>query len=108
MLGRQAAQKAIDDRRLEAVGFAVTHELSNAVENEPACGIAAGQEIRFAEILFERPHRTDRLFGEYALNHESTLYGEVSENFLGLVTERMGSAPAVFSFVQGLDRPDAV
>ena len=46
---------------------------------------------------------TDRLFRDYASDHESTLYGEVSENFLNLVTERMGSAPAVFSFVQGLD-----
>ena len=51
---------------------------------------------------------TDRLFREYASDHESTLYGEVSENFLNLVRERMGSAPAVFSFVQGLDQPAAV
>ena len=40
MLGRQAAQEAIDDPRLEGVGLAVAHELPDAVEDEPARGIA--------------------------------------------------------------------
>ena len=51
---------------------------------------------------------TDRLFRDYASDHQSTLYGEVSENFLNLVTERMGSAPPVFTFMQGLDQPATV
>jgi quinol monooxygenase YgiN len=51
---------------------------------------------------------TDRLFRDYASDHRSTLYGEVSENFLNLVKERMGAAPAVFSFLQGLERAATV
>ena len=42
------------------------------------------------------------LFRDYAYDHRATLYGEVSQDFVDLVTERMG-APTVFSFVQGLD-----
>ena len=45
---------------------------------------------------------TDRLFRDYASDHQATLYGEVSENFLNLARERMGVAPAVFSWQQGL------
>jgi hypothetical protein len=44
------------------------------------------------------------LFRDYAYDHRSTIYGEVSENFINLVKERMGAAPPVFSFLQGLDR----
>ena len=51
---------------------------------------------------------TDRLFRDYASDHHSSLYGEVSENFLNLVTERMGATPPVFSFLQGLDQPATV
>lgn len=51
---------------------------------------------------------TSRLFRDYASDHRSTLYGEVSEDFLSLVKERMGAAPAVFSFLQGLERPATV
>jgi len=51
---------------------------------------------------------TDRLFREYASDHQSTLFGDVSQNFLDLVTERMGAAPPVFSFLQGLDQPATV
>jgi quinol monooxygenase YgiN len=47
---------------------------------------------------------TDRLFREYASDHRSTLYGEVSENFLNLLKERMGATPVVFSFVHGRER----
>jgi quinol monooxygenase YgiN len=47
---------------------------------------------------------TNRLFRDYAFDHQSTLYGEVSESFLTLVKERMGAAPAVFTFLQGLER----
>ena len=50
----------------------------------------------------------DRLFRDFAFDHRSTLYGEVSENFLNLVKERMGTTPAVFSFLQGLDRSATV
>jgi quinol monooxygenase YgiN len=45
------------------------------------------------------------LFRDYASDHRSTIYGEVSEQFLRLVRERMGAAPTVFSFVQGLGQP---
>ena len=50
---------------------------------------------------------TVRLFSDFAYDHHSTLYGEVSENFIKLVTERMG-APTVFSFVQGIEQPATV
>ena len=48
------------------------------------------------------------LFRDYASDHRSTIYGEVSENFVNLVKERMGAAPAVFSFLQGLERAATV
>ena len=44
------------------------------------------------------------LFRDYAFDHHSSIYGEVSQNFVNLVKERMGAAPAVFSFLQGLER----
>jgi quinol monooxygenase YgiN len=44
------------------------------------------------------------LFRDYAYDHRSRIYGEVSENFVNLVKERMGAAPAVFSVLQGLER----
>jgi quinol monooxygenase YgiN len=43
------------------------------------------------------------LFRDYATDHRSTIYGEVSNNFLDLVKERMGAAPPVFTFLQGLE-----
>ena len=43
-------------------------------------------------------------FRDYAFDHHSSIYGEVSQNFVNLVKERMGAAPAVFSFLQGLER----
>ena len=45
------------------------------------------------------------LFRDYAYDHRSALYGEVSENFLNLVKARMGAAPTVFSFLQGIEQP---
>jgi quinol monooxygenase YgiN len=48
------------------------------------------------------------LFRDYAYDHQSTLYGEVSQNFLALVNQRMGAAPAVFSFLQGLEKSATV
>jgi quinol monooxygenase YgiN len=45
---------------------------------------------------------TQRLFRDYASDHRSTLYGKVSEGFLHLVKERMGTEPDVFTFLQGL------
>ena len=48
------------------------------------------------------------LFRDYASDHRSTIYGEVSEQFLGLVKERMGAAPTVFSFLQGLGQSATV
>lgn len=48
------------------------------------------------------------LFRDHAFDHHSTICGEVSENFINLVKERMGAAPAVFSFLQGLERAATV
>ena len=48
------------------------------------------------------------LFRDYAYDHRSTIYGEVSESFVNLVKERMGATPPVFSFLQGLERTATV
>lgn len=48
------------------------------------------------------------LFRDYAYDHRSTIYGEVSQDFLHLVEERMGAAPSTFSFVMGLERSATV
>jgi quinol monooxygenase YgiN len=42
------------------------------------------------------------LFRDYAYDHHATIYGEVSQNFINLVTERMG-APTVYAYLAGLD-----
>jgi hypothetical protein len=42
------------------------------------------------------------LFRDSAFDHHSTIYGEVSQNFINLVTERMG-APTVYAYLAGLD-----
>jgi hypothetical protein len=42
------------------------------------------------------------LFRDYAYDHRATIYGEVSRNFINLVTERMG-APTVYAYLSGLD-----
>jgi quinol monooxygenase YgiN len=47
------------------------------------------------------------LFRDYAFDHHSSIYGEVSQDFIDLVTARMGP-PAVFAFTQGLDAPAPV
>jgi quinol monooxygenase YgiN len=44
------------------------------------------------------------LFRDYAFDHHSSIYGEVSQDFIDLVTARMGP-PAVFAFTQGLNSP---
>ena len=46
-------------------------------------------------------------FRDYAFDHHSSIYGEVSQDFIDLVTQRMGP-PAVFAFTQGLDSPASV
>ena len=48
------------------------------------------------------------LFRDYASDHRSTIFGEVSEQFLDLVRQRMGAAPTVFRFLDGLDQPATV
>lgn len=45
---------------------------------------------------------TAALFRECVVDHHATLYGEVSADFVRLVTERMG-APSVFTFMHGLE-----
>ena len=48
------------------------------------------------------------LFRDFAYDHRSALYGEVSQDFINLVKDRMGATPAVFSFAQGLERSATV
>ena len=50
---------------------------------------------------------TTVLFRDYAFGHHSSIYGDVSQDFVDLVTRRMGP-PAVFAFTQGLDSPGSV
>ena len=45
---------------------------------------------------------TVALFTDYAFDHHASIYGDVSQDFINLVTERMGP-PAVFAFTQGLE-----
>ena len=47
------------------------------------------------------------LFRDYAFDHHASIYGDVSQGFIDLVTERMGP-PAVFAFTHGLDSPTSV
>jgi quinol monooxygenase YgiN len=47
------------------------------------------------------------LFRDYAFDHHSSIYGEVSPDFIDLVTKRMGP-PAVFAFTQGLESSASV
>jgi quinol monooxygenase YgiN len=44
------------------------------------------------------------LFRDYAFDHHASIYGDVSQGFIDLVTARMGP-PAVFAFTQGLNSP---
>jgi quinol monooxygenase YgiN len=46
------------------------------------------------------------LFRDYAFDHHATIFGEVSQGFIDLVTERMGR-PTVFAFLQGLHAPSS-
>ena len=48
------------------------------------------------------------LFRDYAYDHRSTVYGEVSQDFINLIKARMGAAPTTFSFVQGLEESATV
>ena len=47
------------------------------------------------------------LFRDYASDHQATICGEVSQDFINLVTERMGP-PTVLAFLQGLESPVSV
>jgi quinol monooxygenase YgiN len=44
------------------------------------------------------------LFRDHAVDHQAAIFGEVSQGFINLATERMGP-PTVFAFVQGLRTP---
>jgi len=46
---------------------------------------------------------TTRLFSEFASGHRSTLFGQVSPAFTKVMEARMGAAPPVFTFLNGLD-----
>jgi len=47
------------------------------------------------------------LFRDYAFDHHAAIYGLVSQDFITLVTERMGP-PTVFAFAHGLESPASV
>jgi quinol monooxygenase YgiN len=74
-------------------------------EDGPECEVheAFSDERGLIEHKMRTMEATNRLFRDYATDHQSTLFGEVSVNFLNLVRERMGAAPPVFWFLQGLD-----
>jgi quinol monooxygenase YgiN len=44
------------------------------------------------------------LFRDYASDHHATIFGDVSQGFIDMATERMGP-PTIYSFVQGLQAP---
>jgi quinol monooxygenase YgiN len=48
------------------------------------------------------------LFRDYAYDHRSIIYGEVSQDFINVVKARMGAAATTFSFVQGLEQSATV
>ena len=48
------------------------------------------------------------LFRDYAYDHRSTVYGELSQDFIDLMKARMGAAPTTFSFVHGLEQSATV
>ena len=48
------------------------------------------------------------LFRDYAYDHQSTIYGDVSQDFINLLKARMGVAPTTFSFVRGLEESATV
>jgi hypothetical protein len=48
------------------------------------------------------------LFRDYAYDHRSTVYGEVSQDFINLIKTRMGAALTTFSFLQGLEESATV
>ena len=48
------------------------------------------------------------LFRDYAYDHRSIVYGEISHNFINLIKARMGAAPTTFSFLQGLEQSATV
>ena len=47
------------------------------------------------------------LFRDHAFDHHATIYGDVSQGFIDLVTKRMGP-PTVFAFTHGLQSPASV
>lgn len=42
------------------------------------------------------------LFRDYAYDHHATIYGQVSQKFIDMATERMG-APTVYTYLEGID-----
>jgi quinol monooxygenase YgiN len=57
-------------------------------------------------LMEHQMHITDArtvLFRDFASDHASALYGDVSQDFLSLISGRTGAAPPVFTFFQGLD-----
>lgn len=64
-------------------------------------------EIGLIEHKMNTMEPTVALFGNFAFDHHATIYGEVSQDFINLATERMG-APTVYTFLQGLEPSLAV
>jgi hypothetical protein len=73
-------------------------------EDETACEVheTFADEHGLIEHQMHIMEARSVLFRDHASDHRSTIYGEVTEQFLGLVKERMGAAPSVFSFFHRL------
>jgi len=71
-----------------------TGEVHEMFDGEPGLVEHKMHTMEATAVLLER----------YASDHRATIYGTVSDDFVKLVEARMGAAPTVFSFVQGLGR----
>ncbi len=83
----------------EAIRTAVTDELADAVEDEPAGGIALRQQLRLADVAVDRQHRADLLLCQRA-EHGRVLRGKAAE---GERAPRLGGQRA--GFLRKVQRP---
>jgi quinol monooxygenase YgiN len=85
------------DTRTLRCDFFVTHDGTDCEVHE-----RFADEQGLIEHKMNTMDPTMVLFRDYAFDHQATIFGEVSEGFINLATERMGP-PTVFTFVDGLD-----
>ena len=76
-------------------------------DDETECEVheAFPNEQGLIEHKLNTMEATAVLFRDYAFDHHATIFGEVSQDYIDLVEARMGAAPTVFSFLQGLVPP---